>query len=162
MPAPVVPGRAMPGRVRVVVRPGDRRRAATVLLGGCCWAVRRGRGGVAALDVHWSVDPDAPGSARWVSCADVLRCGRPSPCPGAAALRAMRLLDRHPGCLLSAVPAAGDGLVIGVRGGRLLTGEATGPAEAAVLASYVHGRVVAGAPLEPLTDLVVGALGRTG
>ncbi|MEH6376429.1 hypothetical protein V7793_19190 [Streptomyces sp. KLMMK] len=160
----------MPGHVRAVVRPGSRHRGATVLLEGVRWTVRPGPGGSPARDIHWSVDPDGRAASRWVGSADVLRCGRPSPGPGAASFRAMRLLARHTGCLLAAVPVAGGGLVIGVRGGRLLTMEygpvthgprtGAGEDEVAALASYVHGRLVAGLPLERLTGLTVERAGR--
>ncbi|GGX65612.1 hypothetical protein GCM10010324_08290 [Streptomyces hiroshimensis] len=156
--------------MRAVVRPGGRRRGATVLLDGVRWTVRPGCGGPPATDVHWSVDPDGRAGARWAGSADVLRCGQPSPGTGAASLRAMKLLARHTGCLLTAVPADGGGLVIGVRGGRLLTVEygplphgpyaGAGEAEVAVLASYVHGRLVAGLPLDPLSGLVAESAGR--
>ncbi|CAM5339721.1 hypothetical protein [Streptomyces abikoensis] len=156
----------MPGHARAVVRPGGRRRAATVLLAGVHWTVGPGPGGPPAADVHWSVDPDGRAGARWAGSADVLRCGRPSPGPGAAAFRAVKLLARHAGCLLAAVPAVGGALVIGVRGGRLLTVEygpgapqgpcaAAGEAGVAVLASYVHGLLVAGLPVDRIAGLVV-------
>ncbi|WP_058042724.1 hypothetical protein [Streptomyces roseifaciens] len=171
----------MPGHVRAVVRPGRRHRGATVLLDGVSWTVRPGPAGppaaddggvrrLPARDVHWSVDPDGRAAPGWAGSADVLRCGRPSPGPGAASFRAMGLLARHTGCLLTAVPVAGGGLVIGVRGGRLLTMECepaphgphtgAGADEVAVLASYVHGRIVAGLPLERLAGLAVGCAGR--
>jgi hypothetical protein len=65
-------------------------------------------------DVHLRVAAEGTGHSRLRELADVLVSRVPLP-PGAARLRALALLARHPGCRTVAVPVRAAAPVVGVR-----------------------------------------------
>lgn len=87
-----------------------------------------------------------------------------TPLPSALARRrADVLMARHPGCLVVAVPVAGNALVLGVRGARggvLSAGTAPGPGvEPHVVASVLHAWLAAGGTPEALRSVRPAAPG---
>lgn len=121
-----------------------------------------GRDG-AAGDVHLRVDPFARQEAIWRECADVLAAAAPVP-GGCARARVTGLLGRYPGCLVAAVPEAPGRCVLGARGGAVLlatsaAGSAAADGWARVLASFLHGWLVAGGSVASLRAVVLAGPG---
>ncbi|WP_051718114.1 hypothetical protein [Streptomyces megasporus] len=118
-------------------------------------------------DVHVCADPDRREDVRWHEYADVLGGSRPLPARWAER-RVADVLDRHPGCLVAAVPRADGGCVAGVRDGRLLVALPVGGAALSVrrwsaFASLLHSWLVAGHSVDVLRTVVLdGGAGRAG
>ncbi|GAA2436369.1 hypothetical protein [Streptomyces macrosporus] len=110
-------------------------------------------------DVHVCADPDRREDGRWHEYADVLGGSRPLPVRRAER-RVVGVLDRHPGCLVAAVPRADGGCVAGVRGGRLLVALPVGGVVPSVrqwvaFASLLHSWLVAGYSVDALRTVVL-------
>ncbi|WP_371536296.1 hypothetical protein OG210_12245 [Streptomyces sp. NBC_00466] len=106
--------------------------------------------GTRLTDTHLRMNPDAPRQAGRAEYADVLVTRTPLP-SALARRRADMLMARYPGCLVAAVPDAGNTLVLGVRGsgGGVLSAWPAGAAPGRrvaphVIASVLHAWLVAG------------------
>ncbi|WP_411143339.1 hypothetical protein [Streptomyces sp. x-80] len=112
------------------------------------------------IDEHFAVDAESGAADRWLDCADVLHGHRPR--PERAALRwAENVLTRRTGCRLAALPLPDGGWAVAERtGSRLLLpttapGRPLTPMECSLVASCLHGLLVAGDVEEALLSLTV-------
>ncbi|MYU50587.1 MULTISPECIES: hypothetical protein [Streptomyces] len=113
------------------------------------------------LDEHFAVDAESGAADRWLDCADVLHGHRPR--PERAALRWVEnVLTRRTGCRLAALPLPDGGWAVAERtGSRRLppsasaSGRPLTPMECSLVASCLHGLLVAGDAGEALLSLTV-------
>ncbi|MBS2965667.1 carbohydrate kinase family protein [Actinocrinis puniceicyclus] len=117
-----------------------------------------------AVDVHLIGDLEDPYDRPWLQVADVLFCSHEAlPCPPAEWIR--RVFSRYPGCSIVAVGCGPRGCVVGTRDGALLRAAAVAPrgvvnttgAGDALFASFLHGWLAGGNPVQALAQAVVYA-----
>lgn len=117
-----------------------------------------------ATDLHTALDVDQVGQRPWLECADVLFRSheRLSRSPGEWIAEVLR---RYPGCQIAAVGRGDRGCAMGLRDGRLVEIEAVRPrpvrstdgAGDALFASFLHGWLASGEPVEALKSAVLFA-----
>jgi sugar/nucleoside kinase (ribokinase family) len=117
-----------------------------------------------AVDLHVTADLDDKRQQPWFEAADVLFCSheRLSRSP---AEWIGEVLSRYPGCQVAAVGRGEEGCAMGLRDGRLVEIEAIVPrpirstdgAGDALLASFLHGWLASGEPVEALESAVLFA-----
>ncbi|MFF3272160.1 hypothetical protein ACFYWU_14705 [Streptomyces chrestomyceticus] len=106
-------------------------------------------------DDHFAVDADTCAEGPWLACADVLVHSRPQQRSGAW-LRLNRVLARHAGCRLAALPLLDGSCAVADRDGtrcllRLAEGTGTaGPERWSQAASCLHGLLSTGHTLDGL------------
>ncbi|GCD36500.1 hypothetical protein OEIGOIKO_04263 [Streptomyces chrestomyceticus JCM 4735] len=106
-------------------------------------------------DDHFAVDADTCAEGPWLACADVLVHSRPRQRSGAW-LRLNRVLARHAGCRLVALPLLDGSCAVADRDGtrcllRLAEGTGTaGPERWSQAASCLHGLLSTGHTLDGL------------
>lgn len=117
-----------------------------------------------AVDLHMTADVDDERQRPWFEAADVLFCSherlRCRPEEWIA-----EVLQRYPGCRIAAVGRGEDGCVMGVWDGRLIEIESVTPrpvrctdgAGDALFASFLHGWLASGEPVEALESAVLFA-----
>ncbi|WP_062213434.1 carbohydrate kinase family protein [Streptomyces sp. NBRC 109706] len=117
-----------------------------------------------AVDLHVAADLTDPGQRPWFEAADVLFCSHERlRLPPAEWIG--EVLGRYPGCQLAAVGRGEQGCVMGLRDGRLVEIDAVTPrpvrstdgAGDALFASFLHGWLSAGEPVEALESAVLFA-----
>jgi sugar/nucleoside kinase (ribokinase family) len=117
-----------------------------------------------AVDVHLITDIDDSRSRPWLEAADVLFCSHERlPCPAAEWVR--RVFDRYPGCAVVGIGKGADGATLGLRDGTLIHAEAVAPrgvvstsgAGDALFASFLHGWLGTGNPVDALRTAVIHA-----
>ncbi|HEX5495906.1 MAG TPA: carbohydrate kinase family protein [Mycobacteriales bacterium] len=117
-----------------------------------------------AVDVHVIADVDDPYNRPWLDVADVVFCSHERlPCSPSEWVG--QVLGRYPGCAIAAVGCGGAGSVLGLRDGTLVTVPAAAPrgvrntlgAGDALFASFLHGWLATGNPIEALTSATVYA-----
>ncbi|UED87750.1 carbohydrate kinase family protein [Streptomyces profundus] len=117
-----------------------------------------------AVDLHLAADLTDPEQRPWFEAADVLFCSHEQlRLPPAEWIG--EVLDRYPGCQLAAVGRGEQGCVMGLRDGRLVEIDAVTPrpvrstdgAGDALFASFLHGWLTAGEPVEALESAVLFA-----
>jgi sugar/nucleoside kinase (ribokinase family) len=122
-----------------------------------------------AVDVNVIADIDDFYFAPWLEVADIIFCsGERLPCPAPEWIA--KVLTRYPGAAIAAVGCGSDGSVLGLRDGRLVTARAVAPlgvrntssAGDSLFASFLHGWLASGNPVEALSDAVVFAGWRIG
>jgi sugar/nucleoside kinase (ribokinase family) len=117
-----------------------------------------------AVDVHLIGDLDDPYDRPWLEVADVLFCSHEAlPCPPPRWIA--EVFARYQGCSIVAVGRGPRGCVLGTRDGQLVEVSATAPrgvvntsgAGDALFASFLHGWLADGNPVEALARAVVYA-----
>ncbi|WP_049580610.1 carbohydrate kinase family protein [Streptomyces sp. SBT349] len=117
-----------------------------------------------AVDLHMAADLGDERQRPWFEAADVLfRSHERLSCTPAEWIR--DVLRRYPGCRVAAVGRAEEGCVMGLQDGRLVTIEAVTPrpvrntdgAGDALFASFLHGWLALGEPVEALESAVLFA-----
>lgn len=117
-----------------------------------------------AVDVHVITDVDDPYNRPWLEVADVVFCSHERlPCTSAEWVA--RIFDRYPGCTVAGVGLGARGCALGLRDGRLVEVEALAPrgvvntsgAGDALFASFLHGWLATGNPVEALRQAVLYA-----
>jgi sugar/nucleoside kinase (ribokinase family) len=117
-----------------------------------------------AVDLHVTADLDDKRQQPWFEAADVLFCSheRLSRTP---AEWIGEVLTRYPGCRIAAVGRGEEGCAMGLQDGRLVEIEAVVPrpvrsmdgAGDALFASFLHGWLASGEPVEALESAVLFA-----
>ncbi|MFF0729650.1 carbohydrate kinase family protein [Streptomyces sp. NPDC004134] len=117
-----------------------------------------------AVDLHVSADLDDESHRPWLEVADVLFCSHER-LPGTCAEWIGEVFRRYPGCRIAAVGCGEDGCVMGLQDGRLVEIGAVTPrpvrdtdgAGDALFASFLHGWLTSGKPVEALESAVLFA-----
>jgi sugar/nucleoside kinase (ribokinase family) len=117
-----------------------------------------------ATDLHVAADLDDPRREPWFEVSDILFCSHERLTVGPEAWIA-EVLRRYPGCGIAAVGHGEQGCVMGLRDGRMVTIDAVTPrpvrgtdgAGDALFASFLHGWLASGEPVEALRGAVVFA-----
>ena len=122
-----------------------------------------------AADVHLVSDVNDAHSRPWMEAADVLFCSHESlPCPPGQWIG--QLFARYPGCEVVGIGRGPDGAILGVRDGTLITAAAVAPrgvvntsgAGDTLFASFLHGWLATGNPVDALQAAVLHAGWRIG
>lgn len=117
-----------------------------------------------AVDVHVIADIHREEQRAWLHSADILFCSHERlPCTPREWIR--RIFDTYPGCMVAGVGRGPDGAVVGLRDGTLVTARTDPPRAPAntvgagdtLFASFLHGWVAAGNPVQALRDAVLHA-----
>lgn len=117
-----------------------------------------------AVDVHLISDIDDSRSRPWLEVADILFCSHERlPCPPQEWVA--RVFDRYPGCQVVGIGRGPDGAVLGLRDGTLIHTGAVTPrgvvstagAGDALFASFLHGWLATGNPVDALQTAVLHA-----
>jgi sugar/nucleoside kinase (ribokinase family) len=117
-----------------------------------------------AVDVHLIGDLDDPYDRPWLEAADVLFCSHEHlPCPPRRWIGLV--FARYPGCAIVAVGLGPRGCLLGLRDGRLVEAEGLAPrgvvntngAGDALFASFLHGWLATGNPVDALAQAVLYA-----
>jgi sugar/nucleoside kinase (ribokinase family) len=117
-----------------------------------------------AVDVHVISDIDDTHNRPWLDIADVVFCSHER-LPGTAVDWIGQVFERYPGCAIAAVGCGGQGCVAGLRDGTLVTVGAVAPrgvvstvgAGDALFASFLHGWLATGNPVDALESAVLYA-----
>jgi sugar/nucleoside kinase (ribokinase family) len=117
-----------------------------------------------AVDVHLISDVDDAYNRPWLEVADIVFCSHEKlPCP--AAEWVARVFGRYPGCSVAGVGRGADGCLLGLRDGTLVKADAIAPrgvvstagAGDALFASFLHGWLGCGNPVDALESAVLYA-----
>lgn len=117
-----------------------------------------------ATDLHTTARLDDAAREPWLEASDVLFCSHEElPCTPVEWIG--DVLRRYPGCQIAAVGCGPEGCAMGLRDGRLVEIEAVTPrpvrgvdgAGDALFASFLHGWLVTGRPVEALESAVLFA-----
>lgn len=117
-----------------------------------------------AVDVHVIADIHRPEQRAWLHSADILFCSHERlPCAPREWIR--QVFDSYPGCAVAGVGCGPDGAVVGLRDGTLVRARTEPPRALAntvgagdtLFASFLHGWVCAGNPVQALRDAVLHA-----
>lgn len=127
------------------------------------------RGVPIAVDVNIIADVNEDYYGPWLEVADIVFCSHERlPCPPRQWIT--RIFERYPGCLLAAVGCGAQGCLLGLRDGRLVQVDPVAPlgvyntssAGDSLFASFLHGWLASGSPVEALSDGVLYAGWRIG
>lgn len=127
-------------------------------------APARERGVPIAVDVHVISDVDDEFNRPWLQVADIVFCSHER-LPCAPEQWIAQIFERYPGCAIAAVGLGKRGCLMGLRDGRLIEVAAIAPrgvvstagAGDAVFASFLHGWIATGNPVESLEKAVLHA-----
>jgi acarbose 7IV-phosphotransferase len=117
-----------------------------------------------AVDVHLIADVDDPYNRPWLEVADIVFCSHERlPCPPAEWVA--RMFARYPGCDVVGIGRGADGAMLGLRDGTLVQAAAIAPrgvvstsgAGDALFASFLHGWLATGNPVNALSVAVLHA-----
>jgi sugar/nucleoside kinase (ribokinase family) len=117
-----------------------------------------------AVDVHLISDVDDSRSRPWLEAADIVFCSHERlPCPPAQWIA--RTFTRYPGCQVVGIGHGAEGAIVGLRDGTLVRAGAVAPrgvvstsgAGDALFASFLHGWLATGNPVDALHAAVVYA-----
>jgi acarbose 7IV-phosphotransferase len=117
-----------------------------------------------AVDVHLISDIDDPTNRPWLEVADILFCSHERlPCQPDEWVA--RVLARYPGCQVVGIGMGADGAMLGLRDGTLIRAGAVTPrgvvstagAGDALFASFLHGWLATGNPVDALQTAVLHA-----
>jgi sugar/nucleoside kinase (ribokinase family) len=117
-----------------------------------------------AVDVHLISDVNDSQSRPWLEAADIVFCSHERlPCPSEEWVP--RVFGRYPGCAVVGIGKGADGAILGLRDGTLIHAEAVAPrgvvstsgAGDALFASFLHGWLVTGNPVDALQAAVLYA-----
>jgi sugar/nucleoside kinase (ribokinase family) len=117
-----------------------------------------------AVDVHLISDLDDSYNKPWLEVADIVFCSHER-LPCAPAEWVARVFARYPGCGIVGVGNGPDGCLLGLRDGTLVKADAIAPrgvvntagAGDALFASFLHGWLATGNPVEALETAVLHA-----
>ncbi|WP_116246784.1 carbohydrate kinase family protein [Nocardiopsis sp. FIRDI 009] len=117
-----------------------------------------------AVDVHVIADIHRPEQRAWLHSADILFCSHER-LPGPPREWIRQVFDTYPGCAVAGVGRGSDGAVVGLRDGTLVSARTDPPrplvntvgAGDTLFASFLHGWVSAGNPVQALHDAVLHA-----
>lgn len=127
------------------------------------------RGVPIAVDVNLIADVNEDYYGPWLEVADIVFCSHERlPCPPRQWIAT--IFERYPGCLLAAVGCGARGCLLGLRDGRLVQAESIAPlgvcntssAGDSLFASFLHGWLTSGNPVDALSDAVLYAGWRIG
>jgi sugar/nucleoside kinase (ribokinase family) len=122
-----------------------------------------------AVDVNVIADVNERYYQPWLEVADIIFCSHERlPCPAPQWIG--RVMTRYPGVAVAAVGCGGDGSVLGLRDGRLVSVAAVAPlgvcntssAGDSLFAAFLHSWLATGNPVEALGDAAVFAGWRIG
>ena len=122
-----------------------------------------------AVDVHLISDVHDTQSRPWLEAADILFCSHEQlPCPPPAWVA--RVFGSYPGCQVVGVGRGAGGAILGLRDGTLVSAEAVTPrgvvntsgAGDTLFASFLHGWLATGNPVDALQAAVLHAGWRIG
>lgn len=117
-----------------------------------------------ATDVHLIAAVDDPYNRPWLEAADIIFCSHERlPCPPEQWVA--RVFDRYPGCAVVGIGRGANGAMLGLRDGTLVRASAVAPrgvvntagAGDALFASFLHGWLVTGNPVDALRQAVLHA-----
>jgi sugar/nucleoside kinase (ribokinase family) len=117
-----------------------------------------------AVDVHLISEIDDPRNRPWLEVADILFCSHERlPCQPDEWVA--RVLARYPGCQVVGIGMGADGAMLGLRDGTLIRAGAITPrgvvstagAGDALFASFLHGWLATGNPVDALQMAVLHA-----
>ena len=117
-----------------------------------------------AVDAHLISDIDDSYNKAWLEVADIVFCSHESlPCPPAGWVA--QVFARYPGCGIVGIGNGPDGCLLGLRDGTLVRAAAIAPrgvvntagAGDALFASFLHGWLATGNPVEALEVAVLHA-----
>ncbi|HEX4834331.1 MAG TPA: carbohydrate kinase family protein [Trebonia sp.] len=117
-----------------------------------------------AVDVHLIADVDDVYNRPWLEVADIVFCSHERlPCPPAE--WAARMFARYPGCEIVGIGQGAEGAILGLRDGTLVRASAVAPrgvvsttgAGDALFASFLHGWLATGSPVQALSSAVLHA-----
>jgi sugar/nucleoside kinase (ribokinase family) len=117
-----------------------------------------------AVDVHLISDVDDSRSRPWLEAADIVFCSHERlPCSPDEWVA--RVFARYPGCEVVGIGKGADGAILGLRDGTLVRAKAVGPrgvvstsgAGDALFASFLHGWLATGNPVDALQTAVLHA-----
>ncbi len=122
-----------------------------------------------AVDVNVIADIDERYYQPWLEVADIIFCSHER-LPCVAPQWIGRIMRKYPGAAIAAVGCGGDGSVLGLRDGRLVSANAVAPlgvsntssAGDSLFGAFLHGWLATGNPVEALSDAVVFAGWRIG
>ena len=117
-----------------------------------------------AVDVHLISDIDDARSRPWLEVADIVFCSHER-LPCLPEEWAARVFARYPGCQVVGIGRGADGAMLGLRDGTLIRAEAVTPrgvvstagAGDALFASFLHGWLATGNPVDALQTAVLHA-----
>ncbi len=117
-----------------------------------------------AVDAHLISDIEDPYNRPWLEAADIVFCSHERlPCPPAEWVA--QVFARYPGCGIVGVGSGPDGCLLGLRDGTLVQAASVTPrgvvntagAGDALFASFLHGWLATGNPVEALESAVLHA-----
>jgi sugar/nucleoside kinase (ribokinase family) len=117
-----------------------------------------------AVDVHLISALDDPSKRPWLEAADILFSSYERlPCPPEEWVA--RVFERYPGCEVAGIGRGADGAMLGLRDGTLVQAAAVAPrgvvstagAGDALFASFLHGWLATGNPVDALSGAVLHA-----
>ena len=117
-----------------------------------------------AVDVHLISTIDDPRNRPWLEVADILFCSHERlPCPPEEWVA--QVFARYPGCQVVGIGMGADGAMLGLRDGTLIRAGAVMPrgvvstagAGDALFASFLHGWLATGNPVDSLQSAVLHA-----
>lgn len=117
-----------------------------------------------AVDVHLISEVDDPRNRPWLEVADILFCSHERlSCPPEEWV--VRVFERYPGCQVVGIGRGADGAMLGLRDGTLIRAGAVTPrgvvstagAGDALFASFLHGWLATGNPVDALQRAVLHA-----
>lgn len=122
-----------------------------------------------AVDVHLIADLYEEAHRPWLNSADIVFCSHERlPCPPREWIA--RVFGAYPGCAIAAVGCGAEGALLGTREGLLVQAGTAPPrpvrgtvgAGDTLFASFLHGWLAAGNPVEALRDAVLHAAWKVG
>jgi acarbose 7IV-phosphotransferase len=127
------------------------------------------RGVPIAVDVNVIADLGDSFYQPWLDVADIVFCSHEN-LPLSAAEWTAQMMTKYAGIAMAAVSCGADGVVLGLRDGRLVSAEAVAPlgvrntssAGDSLFAAFLHGWLATGDPVEALRTAVVFAGWRIG